>query len=361
MQLACVFLVAALLCVTSAAVANTASAGDEWRSSVLQSVQDSCPGWVDDYAAFHRAARGATGPARYLVHVGILGVGDRMRGLMFALRLAQATRRVLLAKWHDGLDISSFVVPSGDIDWTVPPALAKREGRVHHLTPSSNQSRDYRTIDDEVLTLHSNECMDMPCVGCPSFNATSPEAACIWHRLFRVHDAVMETALRHLSTLGLTPGRYTALHLRLGGIHGQAELSEKYRKQGLPGLLQRFMAAVACANKLSAAHNLSMSPALVITDNFELRAFIAQGNIKGLATPLIRAADVRAAGNDSRESVFADIVLLGMSGCLVASPAPHSWRKTKYTRSCSFSGFSFQGWLLGGATSCMEMLSECGL
>jgi hypothetical protein len=359
MQLARIFLVALWLCTTAA------SAGDEWRSSVLQSVQDSCPGWVDDYAAFHRAARGATG-ARYLVHVGTFGTGDRMRGLMFSLRLAQATRRVLLAKWLGSVHISSFVVPSGDIDWTVSPELAEIEGRapahpVHHLVPSHDPVMDFRTIDDDFLTLHSNECADMPCPGCPSFNATSPEAACIWHRLFRVHDGVMETALRHLSTLGLTPGRYTALHLRLGGQHGEAELSERYRERGLPGLLQRFMAAVACANKLSAAHNLSTSPALVITDHHELRAFIAQGNIKGLATPLIRATHVLAARNGSHESLFADIVLLGMSGCLVASPNPNAWRKTKFTRSCDFSGFSFQGWLLGGATSCMEMLSECGL
>lgn len=62
----------------------------------------SCPAWLDDYISWHRQARSAP-DSKFLVwrcnkgqEVTCGGLGDRLRGIMWTLRVAVASRRVLL-------------------------------------------------------------------------------------------------------------------------------------------------------------------------------------------------------------------------------------------------------------------------
>ena len=80
-----------------------------------------CPmPWLSEYEAFHKATRGAPG-AKYLVHSvdGIYsgGFGDRLRGMLYALRAAAAMKRVVLFRWSYPHAVTHFFAPAGDIDW----------------------------------------------------------------------------------------------------------------------------------------------------------------------------------------------------------------------------------------------------
>jgi hypothetical protein len=77
-----------------------------------------CPAWLGQYESWHVANRGAAG-ARYLIAdaVGILGVGDNLRGMMYALRVAAATNRVLLLRWEHPGNLTDFLVPGSSVDW----------------------------------------------------------------------------------------------------------------------------------------------------------------------------------------------------------------------------------------------------
>jgi hypothetical protein len=80
-----------------------------------------CPPWLADYERFHRQQRTAP-DARYLVAAQQIetknGLGDRVRGMLYATRVAAATGRVLLLTWTaPEEDLSYFFKPSRSIDW----------------------------------------------------------------------------------------------------------------------------------------------------------------------------------------------------------------------------------------------------
>ena len=77
--------------------------------------------WLAEYEAFHKANRGRPG-AKYLVHSvdsGLNGgVGDRLRGMLFTVRAAAASKRVLLMRWATPHPLHHFLEPAdGGIDW----------------------------------------------------------------------------------------------------------------------------------------------------------------------------------------------------------------------------------------------------
>lgn len=88
-----------------------------------------CPAWLSQYEQWHATTKGTAG-AKYLIAdaPGFVGVGDHLRGFMFALRVAAATDRVLLLRWEHPGNLTDFLVPGSSIDWaswegTPAPAL----------------------------------------------------------------------------------------------------------------------------------------------------------------------------------------------------------------------------------------------
>lgn len=164
---------------------------------------------------------------RYLIHSvrrGKSGLGDRIRGMLFATRLAAATGRVVLFTWKgDPGEPQTFFMPAGNIDWRV-------EGTGYSETPptppnsqssssSSNLALDMYTwvpeqqetlqrVKDGLLlrhastryvTIYTNERAEAPCKGCPALSAplqpadaaadnnssSSSSAACLFRLLFK--------------------------------------------------------------------------------------------------------------------------------------------------------------------------------
>ena len=58
--------------------------------------------------------------AKYLLAEGpgFVGIGDHLRGFMFALRIAAATNRVLLLRWENPGNLTDVLLPGSRIDWT---------------------------------------------------------------------------------------------------------------------------------------------------------------------------------------------------------------------------------------------------
>jgi hypothetical protein len=189
-----------------------------------------CPAWIMEYAAFHAQQRGQPG-TRYLVHSvrhGNSGLGDRVRGMLFATRLAAASQRVVLFTWrHSPDEPSAFFTPASTIDWTLPGtgyySSEDQEQNPQNLTMASSLeldaynfvARQQATLQEikqglllqgevagvQYITLHTNERAESDCAACPPLDrpmrkqdsaansraagAGSNSAACLFRALFK--------------------------------------------------------------------------------------------------------------------------------------------------------------------------------
>ena len=122
--------------------------------------------------------------------------------------------------------------------------------------------------------LQTNAHPAAKCYGCDEFVFYTPGALCLWNSVFRLRSDIIGQAQQHLQRLyGEPPPPYAAVHLRLGGLTGEGELTRQ-RAAGSP--LDIFIAAIRCASKLAAAGNIT-APILVVTDNHALREFVKVG------------------------------------------------------------------------------------
>lgn len=181
-----------------------------------------CPAWLVQYERYHAAYR--THPeARYLVHRVDKengGLGDRLRGMMFATRLAVATSRVVLFTWSQPHDVSEFMSPPRGIDWRVSGTgydHASRHPRFfwlydnrpdgprwhEYLSPNTVRAMRHRRhvltgglsrVRDVWVTISTNEVMDSDCAGCPQLDAWGADATCLWHYLFQFQPFILEAA-----------------------------------------------------------------------------------------------------------------------------------------------------------------------
>ena len=132
-----------------------------------------CPAWLSKYEEFHASARGQPG-TRYLVHKveghgG--GLGDRLRGALFALRVAAPLERVVLFEWGNPHPLTAFLEPSGRIDWRLNgtgydgggPVVKFMDHAVDHFDKAEDGS--LAKVTDEFLTIevHVAGCRGMRC------------------------------------------------------------------------------------------------------------------------------------------------------------------------------------------------------
>lgn len=313
-----------------------------------------CPSWFLDYEKFHTSSRGRS-ESRYLIQQvsGVSGgLGDRLRGMIFALRLATALQRVLLVTWEHPADITAFFTPSGSINWSTDNVSNFEQGPTLDLIDHPRvheQVQPLITASDSFLTIRTNAFMDTNCTGCPPMDAWSDQAACILRRLVRPNSEVLNMAYRQLQQLygsSIKRHGFAATHLRLGHLHGEPD-PDQDRTGGGP--LKTFIAGVRCANQLAAKHaiNIAEIPILVVTDHPYLRAFLQQGHLANVVAPLgvpaVHLDHAHDAHVDAHRNTFVELVMLAMSQCLVTSR----------------SGFSHIAWLLGGAKPCCIHVHAC--
>lgn len=324
-----------------------------------------CPEWFKDYEAYHAAARGQPG-TKYLVHqvpdhkVGKSGgFGDRLRGMLYALRVAAASERVLLYTWARPVELHDLLVPSGAINWStsgIPdfqagldkaPVLRFMNGAHHPVLLEGKLGN----MTEPFVVLQTNARMEALCKGCPELSEMDAKTACVWNRLFRPTDAIYKQADQELQRMyGNSSARYVAVHLRLGGFTGEGE-----HERG-KGPLKNFAGAIRCANQLARQSNISSStPILLVTDNHHLRTFIQGDNLLNVVTPSTEPIHIDQALHldqnvRAHSSTVVDLILLSRGVCLVTSPG---------YRHGGLSGFSHHGWLLGGAKPCHIDFRRC--
>lgn len=324
-----------------------------------------CPAWFQDYESYHAAARGQAG-TKYLVHqvpdhsVGKSGgFGDRLRGMLYALRLAAASKRVLLFTWSRPVELHHLLVPSAAIDWTInsiPEFESQLDKAVvmrfmngaHHPLVLENKLAN---MTDQFVVVQTNQRMEAVCPGCPELQELDASTACVWNRLFRPTASILAEAEQELQRLyGSSSPRYVAVHLRLGGMTGEGE-----HERG-SGPLKNFAGAIRCANQMARENGVNSStPILFVTDNHHLRNFLREGHLPNVVAPSVLPVHIDQALNlehnaTAHRSTVVDLILLSRGVCLVTSPG---------YRHNGLSGFSHHGWLLGGGKTCRVDYRRC--
>jgi hypothetical protein len=280
--------------------------------------------------------------------------------MLFALRVAAATKRVLLYSWARPVELHHLLVPSGDIKWTLEgiedyntdqkqkaPVLRFMNGAHHPLVLNGSLAN----ATEQFVIVQTNQRMDALCHGCPQLQEMEASTACVWTRLFRPTDEIIREAEQELVRLfNSSSKQYVAVHLRLGGFTGEGE-----HERG-KGPLKNFAGAVRCANQLAREQNISSStPIVMVTDNQHLRAFLREGHLPNVVAPSADAVHIDQAlaldnNLTAHRSTVVDLLLLSRGGCLVTSPG---------YRHGGLSGFSHHGWLLGGAKPCHIDFRRC--
>lgn len=339
--------------------------------------------------------------ARYLVAAPQLetrnGLGDRVRGILFAARVAASAQRVLLVTFDlpGEPDIVEFLQPSQNINWTLPGTAVRRPALLRGGDDTETHTWGVGARDDyvrerasimrggyessaRVLVLRSNEYPNTTCAGCVPLDSAD-DAACLFTSLFRASSEVVRRAQAQLDALypgmsmpalpGSFGGRnavagargragaveYTALHLRLG-MPGDRHFQTVWQHRGLDAEpLSVMLHAVSCGVALNRRHGVNGSavPLLLLTDNAELRSFASRGHLRDVvssSTPVVHLGREGAGGDhaagallEAYYSVFVELLLLAGARCLVLSP----------------SGFSTTAWYLGGGTSCLADVRDC--
>lgn len=224
------------------------------------------------------------------------GIGDRVRGMMFLLRVAIASRRVLLLKWSHPIPLEHFFKPSL-IDWradvkgmVLPPAVRwfsteERKGQTVVKLPNgtgaldlAKQSFDSGWHDVQVATIQTNMPAYFP-VHVPSLNDRSPMFMhCLFKFLFSFSEEAEEAGKQFIQQrYGASP--YPAAHLRLGQSIDEGPRVDIHDR----GFDEAK--AVSCAASCSANLSYACSgvvpnkktPLLVVTDRQALREDIQAG------------------------------------------------------------------------------------
>lgn len=332
--------------------------GDEQKQQLSRSLaqEADCPPWLADYAKFHQQQRGQPG-ARYLVQVADIhsglngGFGDRLRGALFTVRLAQALGRVALFTWKTPFELEAFFEPAGSINWstrglnvTFTQAVREYIDAGRQVLFGDIQSDVLQQSNETYLGIKTNRPVDEACAICPPVGSIwSDEASCFMRSIFKVEASIQQQTQQQLVALYDQPTpSYVAVHLRLGGMVGEAV--GEHDERGKSPLLN-VMAAIRCANALARKSSISL-PILLITDSIVLREFLAENNLAGIITPMgvpVHTDKARTANLAVHQSTLVDMLLLSGAECLVASR----------------SGFSELAWSYGGRKACFANLTDC--
>lgn len=321
---------------------------------------------MSEYEQFHKQTRAAAA-AQYLIAEapGFVGIGDHLRGMMYALRAAAATKRVLLLHWEHPGNLTDFLVPGAGIDWRFDGTPAAAFGTMD-LKTSTAQMDVLGNIDlgkmfpnatyfssspsnKTFLVLKTNVPAEAPCLICPPLQgkpAHSYAYVCLFRFLFKASPLVETRTDEHLQTL--YPGRpsnleYAAVHLRLGQMRG--EDASINRISGWVDPLAKFLMSVPCGMGMArqAGINVTRVPLLLLADHKGVRRFSNMGWLANVVAPKYEAVHTKLNSHESHLLSFVDLNLLARAKCLVVS----------------HSGFSNVGLWLGANDKCRMMMGEC--
>lgn len=152
------------------------------------------------------------------------GTSDRLKPILYLLRIAYYTKRILLIHWVKPAPLTEFLVPpKGGMDWTVPTWM---EGML--LTPTIGGSVDYteREIRDNARNpqialvrskmqeyhggriYYDQELVESE----PNFETVFSE---VWKTFFTPSPAIRQRLEGEMAAMALAPYKYTAAHCRV--------------------------------------------------------------------------------------------------------------------------------------------------
>mmetsp|Transcript_26834 Transcript_26834/g.58526 ORF Transcript_26834/g.58526 Transcript_26834/m.58526 type:complete len:385 (-) Transcript_26834:291-1445(-) len=334
-----------------------------------------CPDWLHDYKEFHSANKHSP-DARYLYYYcthECNGVGDRLRGAMFLLRVAHLYKKILLIHWARPTNLTTFLIPN-EIDWRpddvdpevfkLPPsdfdADHRQTRRKHpfyqtvfnglHMRGFNNTKLIRTTVNAEFwMTLHDHDMVRVP-----TAELRIQYGHCLFSYLFRpseLLESATQTTIQQL--YGSPDASYVGWHWRTGGEVGEVELHRN--TAGVPNNVTRMgllLSSVSCAKELAAAAQLPITasrPLLLITDLNPLRRFVARGSLRTLTTTNVTAVhvDYFQSTVDDYLNVFVDIMLIAKARCTLLSGSGISW-----------SGMYVRG-VSEERPSCFAFMSDC--
>ena len=296
----------------------------------------SCSDVVSEYVRFHNATWG-TEAAKYVIfscpqgHCNG-GLGDRMRGLLFTMRLAITYRRVLLVNWSEPFPLEE-VFGTSDVDWRIPSALDTNDVKQfdlygNHYTSKFNSSmHELQSMLDNgsnaTFSLYTNIWHGIevdPSLLRSLVSVGNSRETCWFNAFFKPTHTVSQAIAEELLRMGVM-SEYVAVHLRIGGLEGE---------EGDLHRIDRFEAqnaAIYCAKKMAVAHDLHASPVVFVTDNRILRFIINRGYLSEIVGPSGDHVSHIVTGSHAHEEAFKSFVELGIlakSSCTVTSRSGYS-------------------------------------
>ncbi|KAG2494898.1 hypothetical protein HYH03_006833 [Edaphochlamys debaryana] len=212
------------------------------------------------------------------------GLGDRMRGIAFAVRLAAATQRVLLVHQEVPAPLEHFLAPA-HIDWRLTPDLGidtardVAQSRVHFRYSAAHDKAQLASDlaqgllwnetarRQRVVTLATNMPLSWEPDGAggreggggrgarPHLLPPAPDdghlPSALTRALFRLSPGLEAATDAALASVGVAPGQpFVAVHLRLGGQVGEERPIHRHRTGSLGELLGE---AERCAHHLASS------------------------------------------------------------------------------------------------------------
>ncbi|KAG2494899.1 hypothetical protein HYH03_006834 [Edaphochlamys debaryana] len=195
----------------------------------------------------------------------ICGLGDRLRGITFAVRIAAATKRVLLVYQEAPAPLEHFLSPT-HIDWRLTPDLGIDPRR--DLVESARHLKFRATVDKRRVDGHLRNgtlpllpqrfvtiATNMPPTyrGNVSDDQQLPPVPVemqgeLTRALFKLSPELEAATDAALASVGVAPGQpFVAAHLRLGGQVGETKAIQRHLHNNTHTLVK---AAARCARWL---------------------------------------------------------------------------------------------------------------
>ncbi|GLC34709.1 hypothetical protein PLESTB_001231700 [Pleodorina starrii] len=331
---------------------------------------------MDEYRELHKANRGAPG-ARYLVYSCgpgqnfCAGTGDRVRGMLYMLRVAAVHRMVFLATWANPANLTLFMEPN-EIDWRpdgLPNDVLSAIGKEHNNFTDDAFRKVITNGEDlgrwnETVRVHSDTAWPAsivdhriwgtnnlwppegfltllgPLGGVPAdkeqhwlreFTWYIDISSCWWHFAFKPSAVVEARAKANLESAyalqpGVPPPVFAAWHWRTGGQRGETGIIRQENKNFFRSRLQQLMASMNCGRALMLQHAVS-APLLLVTDLNAFRKWVHNGAMGPGVTTLPSVAQHVDMGNGEKSAyidVIADALVLSRAKCLLISQSGFS-------------------------------------
>ncbi|KAJ9522007.1 hypothetical protein QJQ45_005057 [Haematococcus lacustris] len=332
--------------------------GEAWN----EACSDQHLQWLRTYIRKHREER-ERAESKYLVYpCGIdgssghrdhshhcpAGVAERVRGIMFLLRLAEASGRILLINSTQPAQMQ-LLQPSGLLNW-LPPTLSHNPAQldVYKDIMPKLQDGSFDQVKDRLVVWAADEREDENYPGLPEIKrpwadlhsrlgrsqTVRPPGAGMWHALFKPSEAVTKVSQLQLEHLKFTnQTNYTIIHLRLGAAtgdiryHGQTmstggitDWCERgFQVQG-ESALPLVMSSIECAKALAAAHGYTDTRLVMITDHPILRKFLAAGMVENVVSYRVQASQLQGdlKAMEGPVASVVDMLIMAHANCQVA-------------------------------------------